>query len=170
MVTHAKGFDGIGWKLSDGVKVEPGGGLIPEISIGLGKLDYEVFLVPDELREGNEELSVSITNPMGKIELNGEVVPSGLGIDQSLSSLIIVDDDFGPGIFSFKNSETYVDEGARRAKITVERKDGANGTVSVDYMTVDETGQAALDYTAKKVLLFLVQANQQIFLHKHSRG
>ena len=148
--SHAKGFDGIGWKLSDGVKVEPGGGLIPEISIGLGKLDYEVFLVPDELREGNEELTVSITNPMGKIELNGEVVPSGLGIDQSLSSLIIVDDDFGPGIFSFKNSETYVDEGARRAKITVERKDGTNGTVSVDYMTVDETGQAALDYSAKK--------------------
>ena len=63
-------------------------------------------------------------------ELNGEIIPAGLGIDLSNSSVVIVDDDFGPGLFAFKSSETYVDEGGRRAKIIVERKDGANGTVS----------------------------------------
>jgi hypothetical protein len=143
--THGYGFDANGWKLSDGVK---GAGL--GLKMGLGKLDYEVVLLPDAEREGNEEVGIAISNPMGKIELNGEIIPAGLGIDLSNSSVVIVDDDFGPGVFAFKSSETYVDEGGRRAKIIVERKEGSNGTVSVDYETADQSGQASLDYTSKK--------------------
>ena len=143
--THANAFDGNGWKLSDGIK--PVGA---SLKMGLGKMGYEVALLPDAEREGNEEFGIEISNPMGEIELNGEIIPTVLGIDMSNSSVVIVDDDFGPGVFAFKSGENYVDEGGRRAKITVERVDGSNGTVSVDYATVDGSGQASLDYTSKK--------------------
>ena len=65
--THGNAFGGSGWKLSDGVKVE---GLT--LKMGLGKMDYEVVLLPDADREGNEEFAIAISNPMGKIELIGE--------------------------------------------------------------------------------------------------
>ncbi len=129
------GFDGNGWMLSDST---------------LGWSAQTVQLVPDADIEGNEVLRMSLANPQGVVELNGEVIPLGLGLARWQAQLSILDDDFNPGNFRFLKPEFVVNEDGRRARITVERFDGVNGGVSVDYTTGDDTAQEGADYRVQK--------------------
>ena len=143
------GFDGNGWMLSDS---------------SLGWMTQGIQLVPDTHIEGNEVLRFSLNNPQGVVDLNGEIIPLGLGIARRESQLSILDDDFSPGKFRFLKPEFVVNEDGRRARITVERFDGVNGGVSVDYITGDDSAQEGADYRSQKgTLVFGSGQNQKTF-------
>ncbi|MDP6215374.1 MAG: Calx-beta domain-containing protein, partial [Acidimicrobiales bacterium] len=143
------GFDGNGWMLSDS---------------SLGWMSQQVQLVSDADIEGNELLRLSLANPQGVVNLNGEIIPLGLGLARQQAQLSILDDDFSPGNFRFLKPEFVVNEDGRRARITVERFDGVNGGVSVDYSTGDDTAQEGADYRVQKgTLVFGSGQSQKTF-------
>ncbi len=53
-----------------------------------------------------------------------------------------------PGTLGLETSTYQIDEKSKTAKVTVLRKDGSDGTVSIDYRTVDASAKAGSDYTA----------------------
>ena len=120
--------------------------------------------MPDADIEGKEVLRLSLSNPQGVVNLNGEIIPLGLGLARRQARLSILDDDFSPGNFRFLKPEFVVNEDGRRARITVERFDGVNGGVSVDYSTGDDTAQEGADYRVQKgTLVFGSGQSQKTF-------
>ena len=135
LVDVGYGFDGNGWMLSDST---------------MGWSSQQVQLVTDADIEGNEVLRMSLANAQGMLDLGGEIIPLGLGVARQQARLTVLDDDFSPGNFRFLKPEFVVNEDGRRARITVERFDGINGGVSVDYFTGDDTAQEGADYRNQK--------------------
>ena len=93
-------------------------------------------ILTDAVFEPNETLSVTLSNPGG-----------GATLSTASVSLTILNDDAGPGSFSFAAAATPVAEAVGTAAIAVSRSD-SGGAVSVDYYTGDGTATAGTDYTA----------------------
>jgi len=143
------GFDGNGWMESDSIQ-----------GLNYGRIN----LIPDKKIEGNENIEVSVSNPLGLVDLNGEIIPLGVGIGRTKSRITIIDDDFSPGVFKFLLSEFVKNENDRTAKITVIREQGVNGTVSVDYFTNDNTALDGADYRGRRgTLIFGSGQSQKTF-------
>ena len=129
------GFDRNGWMISDGM---------------MGSNFAGVPLIPDDVIEGNETLDMEIAFPVGMVNLGGEPIPLGVVYDKKEAKLNIIDDDFNPGTLRLAKSEFFINEDGLRAAVTVERVDGLNGLVSVEYKTTDGTAVEGLDYRNKK--------------------
>ena len=102
---------------------------------------FVVPIIDDAIVEGNETVMLALSNPKGQ-----GAATARLGA-QTTATLVIVDDEFSPGVLSFATNAWQVSEGGS-VTITVNRINGSRGLVSASYATADVTAQAGLDYTA----------------------
>ena len=96
---------------------------------------FQVPIVNDPFVEGPETVGLFLTNITGA---------SQLGI--SSATLVIVDDDFSPGLIQFASPNYVVNEYETNAVITVVRIGGTFGIVTVDFDTSPGTAQPGSDY------------------------
>lgn len=99
----------------------------------------EVPIVDDDQYEPDENFYVKLTNPS-----EGEI------LNESTEVTIIDDDE--PG-YAYINPLVEVSETATLAEIEVERRRGADGKVSVEYATEDNSAIAGADYVPTKGVL-----------------
>ncbi len=102
-----------------------------------------VTLVDDKDVEGTVEMGMQVR--LGESE--GAV---RLG-EPALATLNILDDDAPPqGALHFSKATYRTSEDSRHMVITVERTGGSEGTVTIDYATLNDNAQAGLDYEASQ--------------------
>jgi hypothetical protein len=96
--------------------------------------------------EDDEQFNVTLHNPLNATIASGQGTATGT---------IVNDDDIGKLQFS---SPTYsVNEDAGSVVITVNRVEGATGTITVDFATSDGTAVAGSDYTTTSGTLTFAQ-------------
>lgn len=97
------------------------------------------IILPDFVVEDTETFPVQLLRPTG-----GAIVGA-----RGSSQVTILDDDVGPGFLGFSAAAYAVNENATNAFITVTRRSGRTGTVSIDASTVaGGTAVAGRDYVA----------------------
>jgi len=96
-------------------------------------------IIDDQEFEGNENFSISISS-----------VSSGATLGSASSyTVTITDDEQEPaGEIEFTQTDYQVDENTGALVLTVSRKSGFNGAVSVEYASSDGSASAASDYLA----------------------
>jgi uncharacterized repeat protein (TIGR01451 family)/uncharacterized delta-60 repeat protein len=110
-----------------------------------GQDDFSITIFDDGLVEGNETLNLGLDLPASQMTLGGENIPLGVALGSSSATLTIVEDDVPPAIIGFGTNSFTVDEGAGVATINVTRSGNTQGTVSVDFFTLDGTNNPAID-------------------------
>lgn len=108
---------------------------------------FEIPIREDGAIEGDETFGLGMTDPFSGLYLGGELILTGGALGRSSSSVSIIDNDFDRGEFAFTSVIYTTNENAAAARITVQRRVGSVGTVSVKYFTADETAVAGVDYT-----------------------
>ena len=105
---------------------------------GVMSQTFSVSIINDSNYEGNEAFGLSLSNPQGGASLG---TPSS-------ATVTITEDDAEPpaGSLRFSSATYTVAENVASVQITVTRSGGSFGAVSVDYLTVDGTASAAIDY------------------------
>ncbi len=97
---------------------------------------FAVQVLEDLIVEGPETVGLILSNVTGDAVLG-----------QSNATMIIIDNDFSPGVLTFTAVAYSFSEGVGTAQITLLRTNGATRVVSVDYATADGTATAGADYT-----------------------
>ncbi len=116
-----------------------------------GDGNNKTFAVPiadDTLQEGAETIDLALSDPSG-----GAAIDSVRGT----STVVVLASDGGSGggddgggaagVLHFDENDYLAFEGAGQAIITVERSEGEQGTVTVDYRTAGGSATAGSDYT-----------------------
>lgn len=110
-------------------------------------LPLDVVIIDDHIWEPDETFFVKISNFKNDPDLK-------IG-KKSICMITIIDDD-EPGEIEFKEPAHVVKESVGTIEIVVERKNGADGDVSVQYKTTDINAIAGKDYEpVKGVLKFM---------------
>ncbi len=108
-------------------------------------------LIDDSIFEGDESLSLKLSNPTGDAVL-GQI---------SLATVTITENDLPqPGRFDWSAASATVNENTATIELTVFRNDGSDGAVSVDYTTADLSATAGSDYLTQSETLYF--ANGEI--------
>lgn len=102
--------------------------------------EITIQLADDDVFEGTEVFSVSLSNAQGGAVLGGA--------DQTKVSIIDNEFDDQPGTFFFSRTDYSVDEDATSFDVTIIRSFGAAGQVTVDLTSSDGTAIANTDYVA----------------------
>ncbi len=101
-----------------------------------GNKSFEVKILTDTQSDASEIFSIQLSD-----------TTAGVIIQENIARVNIIDAARDPGALVFSSTVITADEGDV-AQITVSRNNGADGGISVDYQTVDNTALAGLDYTA----------------------
>jgi hypothetical protein len=96
-----------------------------------------IAIVDDTESEGDETFNLKLKKPTG-----GAVI----GETKKAVVTIIDDEELPAGTLQFSKADYSVDEDGGSVKITVTRKDGSSGAVSVEFSTVDGSAKAGKDY------------------------
>jgi hypothetical protein len=133
-------------------------------------LTVPITIVNDTIVEGNETLSLRLSNP--RFVVAGPPVNIATGNCASFVggicavSLTIIDDDHG-GEIQFKSATYAVTEGTLNASIILTRTGGLGGPVTVDFATVDGLGTAVAgaDYVStSRTVTFPASSTMQTVL------
>ena len=133
-----------------GANIRPSDGATGANNLLRGTTDVFVSVTEDSTVEGDESVDLVLSLPQGQLLLAGERVASGVALGVARSTLVVVDNDFSPGVLTFALPTYVVDENVRNAVVTVIRTNGSAGPISCDYATTI-TGSSAtvgVDYTA----------------------
>lgn len=100
----------------------------------------EVFILDDQIDEADEAFRIHIE----------DVVGAQIGTQREMTCTILDDDDTPtyPGVLSFPADTFFIDEGEPFVTIEVQRLDGDDGPVSVDFIVTGETATNGIDYQA----------------------
>ena len=95
----------------------------------------------DGFNEGDETFTVSLSNPSDGGSLGAITT----------TTVNVIDDEYANsnGAFKFETSLNTVSESVGQVEIVVQRTDGANGNVTVEYSTSPSTAVAGQDYITK---------------------
>lgn len=110
-----------------------------------GRADVYVPILQDTIVEGNQALGMQLALPAFNSTnapityFGGAPIPIGLALGRSTATLIIVDDDFAYGEFTFSAFSYTVSENVGSAAVSVYRTNGAVGTVTVRYSATPGT-------------------------------
>jgi hypothetical protein len=97
---------------------------------------FQVSILDDSLPENDESVSLALS------------LPSGVGRIAAAILFILDNDTSRPGSFELTSSRPFVREGAANAVVTVIRREGDAGSVSVNFATSNDSATAGSDYTA----------------------
>lgn len=114
-----------------------------------------VDLVDDDVFEGSEVFSVTLSNAIGGAVTGGAIQ----------TKVSITDNEFDnqPGTFFFSRVSYSADESDPTVDVTILRSFGAGGEVSIDFMTSDGTAIAGSDYQAvNQTIIFAEGIKNQI--------
>jgi ribosomal protein L35AE/L33A len=113
----------------------------PTLSWGDGdssKRTFNISIIDDEDFEGDETFNLILSNPKG----------ATIG-DPGTAEVTIIDNDEPsqePGTLQFSKAEYSVDENGGLIEITVTRKNGSDGAVTVNFATANDSAKAGKDY------------------------
>jgi len=111
----------------------------------------------------NKATSVGIFNAK-YTEQDGENIPLGVALGQSVSPVTIIHNIPQPGVLGFSTPTFTTNENAGVAIVTVTRANGSAGQVTVNYKTLDGSAKAGIDYTASTgKLTFKAGVTNQVF-------
>ncbi len=159
------------WMLSDGVagtnsattvtvynNNRPNAVLDLEVTAPVGQ---DIFFLGGS--SANKNTGLGIFSPAYG-EQDGENIPLGVALGQSLSPLTIIHKLPQPGVLSFTTPTYTTNEGSGTAIINVYRANGSDGQVSVFYKTVDGSAKAGIDYVSSSgKLTFNAGITNQVF-------
>lgn len=146
-VTRTNGAVGavsINYATGDGTATEPGdytgaSGTLSWANAETASKTFTVGIANNAIFDGNRTVTLSLSSPTG-----GAVVKA-----TGMAVLTILEDEVEPpGTLEFSAATYSVSETGPTATITVTRKHGAVGAVSVDYATSNGTATQPGDYTA----------------------
>ncbi len=112
-----------------------------------------IKILDDKIIEGDENLELLLSAPVGLILLGGEYIPTlpALG-DYPRANAVILDNDFGSTLVNFSATSYDLDENTGQVTINVFRSGNLSAMVSVKYATTSATNTgsatAGADYTA----------------------
>lgn len=110
------------------------------ISIGFaGERFHTIGITDDAEIEGDETFGLRLVNPVGTINLGGDVIPLGAALAVPEAVATIADNDFNKGILAFSAVTYFTNENASM-RLTVVRTNGSSGAISVRYYTYTESG------------------------------
>jgi len=117
---------------------------------GIVAQTFSIPILDDSLVEGAENINLTLKNVGGGALL-------GL---QAKAQLIIDDDDddkVASGVVQFDFEDYRVVENAGSITVTVRRTGGVKGTITVEYVTSDDTAKAGKDYRLTQGILTLAE-------------
>ncbi|MBI5387364.1 MAG: trypsin-like serine protease [Verrucomicrobia bacterium] len=109
---------------------------------GVTVQSFDVPINDDNEIEQPETISLVLTNVTG---------PATLG--RGVASLVIQDNDLGPGVLVFATNRFQAVEAEGQVVLSIQRTNGFSGSVSVSFFTTDGTAFGGLDYAATNGLL-----------------
>eukprot|EP01051_Picozoa_sp_SAG22_P002428 SAG22_NODE_107_length_19899_cov_24.034141_5_plen_894_part_00 len=128
-----------------------------------------VVILNDDQWEPDEDFFITLSNPAiiaGSTTGAEESPPIKLRPEYEEAIITIIDDD-EPGVLGFFEEsarELRCNESCGSLKVTVMRKDGADGTVTVHYETIEQSAQGGVDFVPTKgTLVFPHQELAQTF-------
>ncbi len=98
---------------------------------------FNVQLINDSTVEGDETIGLVLANFQSTL-------PGGI----TNATITVIEDDFGPGYFSFVTNNFFVIESQAIGTVTVVRTNGHTGSASVRIATSDGTAISGVDYVA----------------------
>lgn len=96
-----------------------------------------IDIVDDAVLEGEESLSLVLTNPTGEASISASAGAATLTITDNESA----------GVIELASDSAMVSEADGTVTLTVNRVGGVDGAVSVDFATANDTAVAGEDYT-----------------------
>lgn len=115
-------------------------------SPGVTAQTFDIRLFDDTLIETPETINLALMNPTGAATLG-----------RSNATLIIVDNDFGPGSLTLVTNVYYVREDARQVNIPVQRIGGFSGSISIRFSTTPGTATPFKDFVPTNGVLTFVE-------------
>jgi len=100
---------------------------------------FSVPILNDSIAESTESLNLTLSSPAGGATLGA----------QATATLTIADDDAPNGEFDMSECTADISELVAQIQLSVERRNGSNGAVSVHYATADGSAKKGSDYVAK---------------------
>jgi len=110
---------------------------------GITTNTFTVQLLDNFQIELDETITLILTNTAG-----GATLPGGLGNSIATANLVIIDNDFLPGRLRFAKTAFTNSENERFAAVTVLRRGGNAGSLSVSFQTLNGVATAPADFTA----------------------
>lgn len=105
----------------------------------------DIPILKDTVTEGEEIVHVNLFDPTGEARLGRP----GSALLKVIDSFGQVDTHALPGTIRFSQSTYQVAQVSRNAVLTVQRVDGSQGVVTVQYATEDGSAQAGEDYATQ---------------------
>ena len=105
-------------------------------SSGQTNKSFTLSMRDDAIVEPDETVTLRLSNPSGGATLG----------TNATAVLTIVDNDFAPGRVSFATTNYVVSESRTDAVISVQRRGGSVGVLSIDYSTGDDSATVPFDY------------------------
>ncbi len=96
---------------------------------------FNIKLLDDKINEVTETVILSLKNPTQSI----------LAADAEMELQILSDESIG-GFVKFNSSDYFTDEGNDTITVFIDRINGNNGPIDLEYTTVDATANAGEDY------------------------
>jgi len=111
---------------------------------GIGDLTPKTFTVPvldNNFVDGNRTVNLALSNAGGGASVG----------NTGSATLVIVDEDTGPGAIGFSNAVFRVSENGTNALVHLTRTNGSTGTVTAGITTFNLTALAGTDYAATNI-------------------
>jgi solute carrier family 8 (sodium/calcium exchanger) len=110
---------------------------------GVAEMKFKITIIDDSQWEPDETFEVQLVNPYA----NGADGKQAMIGHRQTTEVTILNDD-NPGILSFSMQDYSVKESHPHCDVTVTRKNGCDGIVSVNVKTIDDTAIHEADYHA----------------------
>jgi uncharacterized delta-60 repeat protein len=117
---------------------------------GKDKASFKIPIINDTTAELEETVLLSLSRPNGFATLD----PA-----RTNAVLTIIDNDFAPGRISFLNQNFNAGEADGQVTVTVQRRGGSQGDVTVAFATSNITARAGIDYVPTNGVLHWVSGD-----------
>jgi uncharacterized delta-60 repeat protein/uncharacterized repeat protein (TIGR01451 family) len=136
-----------GWMKSDGF-YGPSESLLPTPNTKEPNIPLYLDILDNPIVDGNRAALLNLLQPDGTstFALGGETIPLGVAFGNRDSRLQIIDNDYYAGTFGFSQPTYTVNRNSGSITINVVRTNASNGSVVLNFTTVNGTALNTVDY------------------------